>query len=78
MSYWDSLQYALGRMGYFNILTYFPLKYRIINHNFIQLLPETCIYMFASDVDIYNYPPPPTSLFLFEFFINALYLHVYV
>lgn len=38
MSYWDSLHYALGRMGYFNILTYFPLKYRIINHNFIMLM----------------------------------------
>lgn len=59
MSYWDSLQYALGRMGYFNILTCFPLKYRIINHNFIRLLPETCIYMFISNVDIYNYTPPP-------------------
>lgn len=71
-------------MGYFNILTCFPLKYRIINHNFIRLLPETCIYMFISNVDIYNYIPPPhlssksRDYFLFEFFINALYLHVYV
>lgn len=26
----------------------------IIKHNFIRLLPETCIPMFISDVDIYN------------------------